>query len=144
MLETSCHWRIHFHDTSLSFDDLLLLLVMASRFSVTVCSVCALTWQRCGPVVNWKRVQGANGKLQGNKYSELLVTEYWSTFGSTHITIIQKSGKVRRSWKYFSEILGFIQLFWMTYLRKVHILKTDMQVHQTAEIWTFEVQISPY
>ena len=76
MLETSCHWRIHFRDTSLSFDDLLLLLVMASRFSVTVCSVCALTWQRCGPVVNWKRVQGANGKLQGNKYSELLVTEY--------------------------------------------------------------------
>ncbi|CAF4795318.1 unnamed protein product, partial [Rotaria magnacalcarata] len=29
--------------------------------------------QHCGSVVNWKRVQGANGKLQGNSIINILL-----------------------------------------------------------------------
>ena len=40
--------------------------------------------------------------------------------------------------------MDFVQLFWTTYMRKVHISKNGSLVKQTAEIWTFEVQIAPY
>ena len=40
--------------------------------------------------------------------------------------------------KLFSEI---IELFWTTYMRKVHIQKNVSLVHQTAEIWGSEIQI---
>ena len=40
--------------------------------------------------------------------------------------------------------MDFVQLFWTTYMRKVHIPKNGSLVHQTAEIWAFEVQIAPY
>ena len=46
--------------------------------------------------------------------------------------------------KYFHETMGFVQLFWTTYLRKVHFTKTGSLVHQTAEIWAFEVQVASY
>ena len=38
----------------------------------------------------------------------------------------------------------FVQLFWMTYVSKVHIPKRGSLVRQTADIWAFEVQIAPY
>ena len=41
-------------------------------------------------------------------------------------------------------IMGFVQLFWTTYIRKVHIQNNASSVHQTAEMWAFEVLIAPY
>ena len=40
--------------------------------------------------------------------------------------------------------MGSVQLFWTTYMRKVHIAKNSSLVHQKAEIWAFEIQIAPY
>ena len=40
--------------------------------------------------------------------------------------------------------MGFVQLFLTTYMRKVHIFENGSLVHQTAEIWAFEVEIAPY
>ena len=40
--------------------------------------------------------------------------------------------------------MGFFQLFGATYLKKVHMHKIGSLEYQTAEIWAFEVQISPY
>ena len=42
------------------------------------------------------------------------------------------------------EIMGFIWLFGTTYLKNVHTQTIGSLVHQTAEIWVFEVQIASY
>ena len=35
---------------------------------VVVFNICLLFFQKCGIVINWKRVQGADGKLQGGAW----------------------------------------------------------------------------
>ena len=39
--------------------------------------------------------------------------------------------------------MGFVQLFWTIYMRTVHIKNNGSSVHQTAEIWAFDIQIAP-
>ena len=40
-------------------------------------------------------------------------------------------------------LVGFFQLFGTTYLQKIHMHKIAALEYQTAEIWAFEVHISP-
>ena len=91
----------------------------------------------------------------------LFIITYWELHVLCHVSELKSNRSTRENYSYtnqvwyrvgkwwchknyFSEIMDFVQLFWMTYMRKVHIPKNGCLVHQTAGIWAFEVQIAPY